>query len=87
VAVGSWRNTPYAVIQNVGAYLDNPRFLDAEHRTENAADAEVYLARLQSYAKQLDGFFLTGSTGTGLAPRNPRCRSLPVLCGIPRTRY
>jgi uncharacterized protein (DUF885 family) len=27
VTVGSWRNTPYVVIQNVGAYLDIPRFL------------------------------------------------------------
>jgi uncharacterized protein (DUF885 family) len=55
VAVGGWRNTPYVVIQNVGAYLDIPRFLAAEHRIENAADAEAYLSRLQSYAKQLDG--------------------------------
>jgi uncharacterized protein (DUF885 family) len=55
ITVGGWRNTPYVVIQNVGAYLDIPRFLDAEHRIENAADAEAYLARLQSYAKQLDG--------------------------------
>ena len=55
VAVGGWRNTPYVVIQNVGAYLDIPRFLDAEHRIENAADAEAYLSRLESYAKQLDG--------------------------------
>jgi uncharacterized protein (DUF885 family) len=55
VPVGGWRNTPYVVIQNVGAYLDIPRFLDAEHRIENAADAEAYLARLQSYARQLDG--------------------------------
>jgi uncharacterized protein (DUF885 family) len=43
------------VIQNVGAYLDIPRFLDSDHRIENAADAEAYLARLHSYAKQLDG--------------------------------
>src|SRR5262245_10992372 len=55
VAVGGWRNTPYVVIQNVGAYLDIPRFLDTDHRIENAADAEAYLARLESYAKQLDG--------------------------------
>jgi uncharacterized protein (DUF885 family) len=55
VAVGSWRNTPYVVIQNVGAYLDIPRFLDTDHRIENAADAEAYLARLQSCATQLDG--------------------------------
>ena len=55
VAVGGWRNTPYVVIQNVGAYLDVPRFLDADHPIENAADAEAYLARLESYAQQLDG--------------------------------
>ena len=55
ITVGSWRNTPYVVIQNVGAYLDVPRFLDSDHPIENAADAEAYLARLQSYARQLDG--------------------------------
>ena len=55
VAVGGWRNTPYVVIQNVGAYLDIPRFLDADHPIRNAADAEAYLARLDSYPDQLDG--------------------------------
>ncbi len=55
ITVGGWRNTPYVVIQNVGAYLDVPRFLDAEHRIENTQDAEAYLARLQSLATQLDG--------------------------------
>jgi uncharacterized protein (DUF885 family) len=53
--VGSWRNTPYVVIQNVGAYLDVPRFLDSDHPIENAADADAYLTRMQSYARQLDG--------------------------------
>jgi len=55
ITVGGWRNTPYVVIQNVGAYLDIPRFLDSDHTVESAADAEAYLARLQSYARQLDG--------------------------------
>jgi len=55
VAVGGWRNTPYVVVQNVGAYLDVPRFLDSEHQIETAADAEAYLARLQSFPRQLDG--------------------------------
>ena len=55
ITVGGWRNTPYVVIQNVGAYLDIPRFLDSEHPIDNAADVEAYLARLQSYPKQLDG--------------------------------
>jgi uncharacterized protein (DUF885 family) len=70
VAVGGWRNTPYVVIQNVGAYLDIPRFLDAEHRIENAADAEAYLARLQSYAKQLDGELgrIQAARAAGLVP-------------------
>ncbi|NUS99445.1 MAG: DUF885 domain-containing protein [Sphingomonas sp.] len=54
VAVGSWRNTPYVVIQNVGAYLDTPRFLDAEHQIETREDAEAYIARLKSYPEQLD---------------------------------
>jgi len=55
ITVGGWRNTPYVVIQNVGAYLDIPRFLDSDHPVETAADAEAYLERLESYARQLDG--------------------------------
>ena len=55
VAVGSWRNAPYTVIQNVGAYLDTPRFLDSEHPVHNAADAEAYLSRLAQFPAQLDG--------------------------------
>ncbi|QNN68595.1 DUF885 domain-containing protein [Sphingomonas lutea] len=54
VPVGSWRNTPYVVIQNVGAYLDIPRFLDSEHQIATAADAEAYLARLADFPQQLD---------------------------------
>ncbi|MFM5953348.1 MAG: DUF885 domain-containing protein [Novosphingobium sp.] len=55
VAVGGWRNTPYVVIQNVGAYLDTPRFLDSEHPVHDADDAEAYLARLAQFPDQLDG--------------------------------
>jgi uncharacterized protein (DUF885 family) len=70
ITVGGWRNTPYVVIQNVGAYLDVPRFLDAEHPITTAADAEAYLARLQSYAKQLDGELerMQAARGSGLVP-------------------
>ncbi|MEO8255917.1 MAG: DUF885 domain-containing protein [Acidobacteriota bacterium] len=70
VPVGGWRNTPYVVIQNVGAYLDIPRFLDSDHRIENAADADAYLARLQSYAKQLDGELgrMQAAGAAGLVP-------------------
>jgi uncharacterized protein (DUF885 family) len=68
VAVGGWRNSPYVVIQNVGAYLDVPRFLDAEHPVRTAEDAEAYLARLESYARQLDGELarLQAAGGQGL---------------------
>ena len=70
VPVGGWRNTPYVVIQNVGAYLDVPRFLDTDHRIESSADAEAYLARLESYARQLDGELgrIASARATGLVP-------------------
>jgi len=50
-----WRNTPYVVIQNVGAYIDTPKFLDADHPVDTRADAEAYLARLAQFPSQLDG--------------------------------
>lgn len=70
ITVGGWRNTPYVVIQNTGAYLDIPRFLDSDHRVENAADADAYLARLQAYARQLDGELerMQAARGAGLVP-------------------
>lgn len=55
VAIGGWRNTPYVVIQNVGAYIDTPRFLDGDHPVRSASDAEAYLARLSQMPAQLDG--------------------------------
>jgi uncharacterized protein (DUF885 family) len=55
VAVGGWRNTPYAVIQNVGGYLDVPRFLDSDHPVRDSADAEAYLARLSALPGLLHG--------------------------------
>ena len=70
ITVGSWRNTPYVVIQNVGAYLDLPRFLDSDHPINDAADAEAYLSRLQSYGQQLDGELgrMQAARGKGLVP-------------------
>jgi uncharacterized protein (DUF885 family) len=70
VAVGSWRNTPYVVIQNVGAYLDTPRFLDADHPVKTAADGEAYLARLDGMVAQLDGELgrMKAAAATGLIP-------------------
>jgi len=70
ITVGGWRNTPYVVVQNVGAYLDVPRFLDSDHRVESATDAEAYLTRLQAYARQLDGELerMRAARGAGLVP-------------------
>lgn len=55
IPVGSWRTAPYAVIQNVGAYIDLPRFLDSDHPVRDEADAEAYIARLQEMPGVLDG--------------------------------
>ena len=51
----SWRNAPYVVAQNTGAFLEIPSLLDEQHTIEAPADAEAYLARLEAYAGQLDG--------------------------------
>jgi uncharacterized protein (DUF885 family) len=51
----SYRNAPYAVTQNTGAFVEIPDLLDTNHKVENAADAEAYLVRLGAYAAALDG--------------------------------
>ena len=51
----SYRNSPYAVAQNTGAFVEIPSFLDSSHSLETAEDAESYLARMSAYAEQLDG--------------------------------
>ena len=55
VAVGSWRNAPYLVIQNVGAYIDMPRFFGATQPLRDAQDVEYYLSRLNEVSDVLDG--------------------------------
>lgn len=51
----SYRNSPYAVAQNTGSFVETPDFLDSNHKVENGADADAYLARLEAYAANLDG--------------------------------
>jgi uncharacterized protein (DUF885 family) len=51
----SYRNAPYVVAQNTGAFVEIPDFLDSNHQIENAADAEAYLTRMEAYAGALDG--------------------------------
>ena len=70
VAVGGWRNTPYVVIQNVGAYLDTPKFLDADHPVHDADDAQAYVDRLGQLDSQLDGELgrMRAAADKGLVP-------------------
>lgn len=70
VAGDSWRKTPYVVIQNVGAYIDTPQLLDADHPIDNAADAEAYISRLSQFPGQLDGELerMRSARSQGLVP-------------------
>ncbi len=55
VSVGSWRNSPYVVIQNVGAYLDLPRFLTTDQPLENGDDADALISRMEAIPSVLEG--------------------------------
>lgn len=82
VAVGGWRNTPYVVIQNVGAYIDVPRLLTSDQPVKTSADAEAYLARLGAFAGVLDGETgrLKDAEGQGLiAPAFLIDKALPQM--------
>lgn len=51
----SYRNSPYAVAQNTGSFVETPDFLDSNHVIKDRADADAYLARLTAYATNLNG--------------------------------
>jgi len=70
VAVGSWRNSPYVAIQNVGTYLDMPRFMDTSHPVKTTEDAQAYVARLEALPAALDGELarIEAARGMGLVP-------------------
>lgn len=51
----SWRNAPYVVAQNTGAFLEIPSLLEESHTVSSREDAEAYLDRLVAYAAQIDG--------------------------------
>ena len=51
----SWRNAPYVVAQNTGAFLEIPNLLIESHTVTRPQDADAYVARLEAYAGQLDG--------------------------------
>ncbi len=50
----SYRNSPYVVAQNTGAFVEIPDFLESHHTVNSPADADSYLARLEAYARALD---------------------------------
>lgn len=50
----SYRSTPYIVSQGTGAFAEIPDTLESKHSVATRADADAYLARLDSYATQLD---------------------------------
>lgn len=72
ITVGDWRNTPYVVIQNVGAYLDIPRFIDAGINslfgaTIDATEEAVVNAMLAAQTMTgVDGLRLSGLPGDRL---------------------
>ncbi|WP_394823598.1 DUF885 domain-containing protein [Pendulispora albinea] len=47
-------SAPYVISQLHGAYQFIPDFLDSQHRIEQKADAEAYIARLDAFSKVLD---------------------------------
>ncbi len=70
VAVGSWRNAPYLIIQNVGGYIDFPRFFGATQPLRDTQDVEYYLGRLNEVSAVLDGETerVQEARGMGLVP-------------------
>lgn len=70
VAVGSWRNSPYVVIQNVGGYIDMPNFFAATQPLKTGEDIGPYLSRLAEVPALLDGELerIREARGMGVVP-------------------
>lgn len=70
VPVGSWRTAPYVVIQNVGSYLDLPRFFDSTQPLSNGDDVDAYIDRLQAVPAVLAGELerMKSARGMGVVP-------------------
>ena len=70
IPVGSWRTAPYVVIQNVGSYLDLPRFMDATHPIENGEDADAYIERMEQMPAVFAGELgrMQAARGMGMVP-------------------
>jgi uncharacterized protein (DUF885 family) len=70
VAVGSWRNAPYVVIQNVGGYIDMPRFFGSTQPLNAPEDVGPYMDRLAEVPAILDGELerIRAARGMGVVP-------------------
>ncbi|MEQ8411018.1 MAG: DUF885 domain-containing protein [Erythrobacter sp.] len=70
VAVGSWRNAPYVVIQNVGGYIDYPRFFGSTQPVRSDSDVYFYLNRLSQVPTILDAERerMRAARGLGVVP-------------------
>jgi len=70
VAVGSWRNAPYNVVQNVGGYIDYPRFFTSTQPLREASDVVHYVSRVSEIPKILaaETDRLKFNRGLGLVP-------------------
>ncbi|KEO89101.1 twin-arginine translocation pathway signal [Erythrobacter longus] len=70
IPVGSWRTAPYVVIQNVGSYLDLPRFMDSSHPIADEDDADFYLERMKQMPAVFDGELerMTAAADMGVVP-------------------
>jgi uncharacterized protein (DUF885 family) len=70
VAVGSWRNAPYVVIQNVGGYIDMPRFFGSTQPLNTAKDMAPYISRLAEVPAILEGELdrIRAARGMGVVP-------------------
>lgn len=70
VAVGSWRNAPYVVIQNVGGYIDLPRFFGSSQPLAASEDIGPYVSRLAEVPALLDGELdrIKDARGQGVVP-------------------
>ena len=70
VAVGSWRNAPYVVIQNVGAYIDLPRFFGSTQPLKAPEDVGPYMDRLTEVPGIMAGELerIRAARGMGVVP-------------------
>lgn len=70
VAVGSWKNAPYAVIQNAGSYIDMPNFFAATQPLKAPENIGPYMDRLAEVPAILDAELarIRDARGKGVVP-------------------